>query len=230
MPKSKTSFAQKALDFHFALSPDLPVPEGVDVIFPYENQATKDAMRAFYQRFYADDGDRIFMFGINPGRFGAGITGVAFTDPVRLESPCGIENPFDKKAELSSIFVFEVIQAYGGPEAFFKDVYITSTSPLGFLKDGKNYNYYDSKALTNSVEPFIIDCIRKQMDFGLRKKTVICIGTGKNFAYLDKLNAKLGLFEKILPVPHPRWVMQYRRKRMEEFVDVYLDAFSQLKK
>ena len=31
-----------------------------------------------------------------------------------------------------------------------------------------------------------------------------------------------GFFERILPLPHPRWVMQYRRKRKEEFVGQYL--------
>lgn len=39
------------------------------------------------------------ILGINPGRFGAGTTGIAFIDPIRLENECGINNSFPKKVE-----------------------------------------------------------------------------------------------------------------------------------
>ena len=68
------------------------------------------ALTAFYQKYYTDSQPRNFMFGINPGRFGAGITGVPFTDPVRLETECGIQNDFPKKQELSAQFVWMFIQ------------------------------------------------------------------------------------------------------------------------
>ncbi|RMF23421.1 MAG: DUF4918 domain-containing protein, partial [Bacteroidetes bacterium] len=37
----------------------------------------------------------------------------------------------------------------------------------------------------------------------------------------------LQLFERIVPLPHPRWVMQYRRKRLSEFVEAYRRAIEQ---
>ncbi len=39
---------------------------------------------------------RYLILGINPGRFGGGITGIPFTDPIRLQNICGIENDFQK--------------------------------------------------------------------------------------------------------------------------------------
>ena len=167
---------------------------------------------------------RSFIFGINPGRFGAGVTGVPFTDPVRLVEDCGIENHFEKRQELSAQFVWNFIHAYGGPEVFCADYYITSISPLGFVKDGKNINYYDDKALIKAVEPFVVWNIVTQLAMGGRTDRAICMGEGANFKFFDKLNQKHGFFEEVVPLPHPRWVMQYRRKRMDEFVGRYLDV------
>ena len=52
-----------------------------------------------------------------------------------------------KKQELSSVFMYEMINAYGGAELFYKRFYITAVSPLGFVKNGRNLNYYDDKIL-----------------------------------------------------------------------------------
>ncbi|MCB0784389.1 MAG: DUF4918 family protein, partial [Flavobacteriales bacterium] len=51
-----------------------------------------------------------------------------------------------------------------------------------------------------------------------------CVGTGKNLAYLEKLNAELGLFGNIVPLEHPRYVMQYKARMLDHYVDKYLDA------
>ena len=42
------------------------------------------------------------ILAINPGRLGAGVTNIAFTDPVHLERDCGIANDFPKREELSA--------------------------------------------------------------------------------------------------------------------------------
>jgi hypothetical protein len=31
-------------------------------------------------------------------------------------------------------------------------------------------------------------------------------------------------------IPHPRWVMQYRRKEKEKYIQVYLDVFEKVLK
>ncbi|MEZ4965878.1 MAG: DUF4918 family protein [Saprospiraceae bacterium] len=219
------TFGERIIDFTRALQvPDTPLPPGFEWLFPYEQQQTMQALSDFYRKYYTDDRPRVFMFGINPGRFGAGVTGVPFTDPIRLEAECGIKNDFAKKPELSSGFVWMFINAYGGPEAFCRDFYITSISPLGFVRDGKNINYYDDRGLQKAVEPFIIRNIRTQLELGARRETALCLGEGQNFAYFQKLNAVQGFFREIIPLPHPRWVMQYRRKRVDEFVGKYLEA------
>ena len=208
----------------------MALPPGFEWLFPYDNPETMRALTTFYERFYADIRARSFIFGINPGRFGAGVTGVPFTDPIRLATECGIENGFQKKAELSSAFVWEFIRAYGGAAAFCSDFYITSLSPLGFVKDGKNINYYDDRLLQKAAEPFIAWNIRTQLDFGGQRDTALCLGEGQNFAFFQKLNAAHGFFKEIVPLPHPRWVMQYRRKRMGEFVDRYVAALREVRK
>lgn len=217
------TFAAQVIAFTQALRPpDIALPPGFEWLFPYDNAETMRALTAFYQRFYDDLQTRAFIFGINPGRFGAGLTGVPFTDPLRLETECGIATSFPKKPELSATFVWQFIHAYGGASAFCRDFYITSLSPLGLVKDGKNINYYDDRFLQKTAEAFIVWNIRTQLDFGARREAAICLGEGQNFSYFQKLNASHGFFKEIVPLPHPRWVMQYRRKRVAEFVEKYV--------
>jgi hypothetical protein len=199
---------------------------GIAVMNPYTNPDTWAVASEFYRKFYNDDRPRVFIFGINPGRHGAGVTGVPFTDPIRLEEKCGIPNNWKKQAELSSLFVYAMIDGFGGVEAFYRRFYITALSPLGFTLHGKNLNYYDDKALTRAAEPFILHCIRTQLKTMPTVDTCYCMGEGENFKYFSKLNAQHGFFKQIIPLPHPRWVMQYRRKRVEEFVDLYLQRFA----
>jgi hypothetical protein len=209
--------------------PDLPLPEGFEWLFPYDNPDTMTALTTFYEKYYTGEQPRTFIFGINPGRFGAGVTGVPFTDPIRLEVACGIANPFVKKAELSSVFVWQFIEAYGGIEVFSRSFYITSLSPLGFVKAGKNINYYDDRTLQRSVESFIVWNIRTQLAFGANRDTAICLGEGQNYAFFQKINEKHKFFKKIIPLPHPRWVMQYRRKALEMYVGRYVETLEQAK-
>lgn len=187
---------------------------------PYKNAETQACMTSFYKRFYNDNKKRIFILGINPGRLGAGLTGVPFTDPVCL-SMLGIENNFPQKHELSSIFIHDMIDVCGGHTEFFNRFYITSLSPLGFIRNGKNYNYYDDATLSNIVQPFIIDSIKAQLAFGCDSSKVFCLGQGKNFDYLNRLNEEYKWWERVIPLPHPRWIMQYKRKRKEEFLELY---------
>ncbi|PIQ29310.1 MAG: hypothetical protein COW63_13845 [Bacteroidetes bacterium CG18_big_fil_WC_8_21_14_2_50_41_14] len=45
------------------------------------------------------------------------------------------------------------------------------------------------------------------------------MGQGKNFDYLKMLNDEFHLFKKIVPLPHPRWVMQYKRKELDFWIN-----------
>ena len=216
------SFYRKYFEFIDSLEFPENLPGGVELLNPFRRPETYELARQFYRKFYDDDKKRLFLIGINPGRFGAGVTGVPFTDPIRLETQCGIPNHLDKKPELSSVFVYEMIDAFGGVKDFYANVFFTSVSPLGFVKNGLNINYYDIPELQRFLEPYMVDSLKKQIAMGGIRTIAYSMGKGKNFKYLTYLNEKYALFDKIDHLPHPRWVMQYRLKRKQEFIDEYL--------
>jgi hypothetical protein len=209
-------FADKVIDFYTDMDRNWSLPGGFELIDPFADAEVIDVFSKFYKKYFSQDRERVFLLGINPGRKGAGITGIPFTDPVVLQDVCGIDNSFDKKHELSAIFIHELVMGYGGYEAFYSHFYINSVCPLGFIKEGKNANYYDDRDLLKAVEPHIVEGISKQLDFGCSRKAMVSIGKGQNYKYLKALNDRYGWCEEVLAIPHPRWVMQYRRKSKDE--------------
>jgi hypothetical protein len=218
-------FSDKILKFLFHLQLPFKLPKDVEVLDAHQHEDVQHACKSFYNKYYNDDEKRYLLLGINPGRFGGGVTGIPFTDPIRLEKVCGIKNDFQKKQELSSVFIYDMIEAFGGAEKFYKQFYFSAVSPLGFVKHGKNLNYYDDKNLLEKIQPFIINCMNEQIAFGINTDVCFCIGEGENFKYLQKLNASQNWFNKIETVPHPRFIMQYRVKRKEEFIQQYISKF-----
>ncbi len=189
---------------------------------------------AFYRKYYGDNNKRHLILGINPGRFGAGVTGIPFTDTKRLNDPCGITYSGKVTHEPSSVFVYDVIEAYGGPEAFYNDFYINSIFPLGFTiadENGKekNFNYYDSKDLTAAIYDFSVENIRKQISLGIETDICYCFGTGKNEKFISAINRKHGFFKELIALEHPRFVMQYKSKLKLEYIDKYLQAFGRIR-
>jgi len=225
------TYAENILAFNKGLRLTEKLPDGFDVLNPFTGEASAHIwpiLQSFYTKYYNDKNQRRLILGINPGRLGAGSTGLPFTDTKRLNNICEI--PFDtfRTHEPSSVFVYDVISACGGPEKFYKDFYISSVCPLGFVKPGKkgmvNINYYDDKSLENSITPFVIESLKKQLAFGLRTDVVFVLGTGKNYKYFNKLNQQERFFDEVIPIEHPRFVMQYRSKRKEEFIEKYVRA------
>lgn len=218
------NFAQKVVDF-FDHIPSPKVPEGIEVMNPYQTTEVKGIVEQFFHKYYNDENPRRLIFGINPGRFGSGITGISFTDPIRLEEVCGIPNSFHKRQETSSVFVYNFIEKFGGAELFYQNFFITATFPLGFLKDGKNINYYDDKQLQDSLMELIVEYLNEQLTWNVKTDVAYCLGKGKNLKFLEKLNKQYGFFGEIKPVPHPRWVMQYRYKLRDDFAFEIADEF-----
>jgi hypothetical protein len=216
------SFAKKILTFYQSLDLNIALPDGVEVMNPYQDKEAMKLCSSFYNKFYGDDQNRTLILGINPGRFGGGITGVPFTDPLKLEINCGIPNDLKKKTELSADFIYTMIEAFGGPAKFYRQFYISALSPLGFTQHGKNLNYYDSRELQQAVEPFMISSLQTQLKFGINTSVCFCLGEGKNFNYLSQLNDRFQFFGKIMPLAHPRFIMQYKRKTVDVYVKDYL--------
>jgi hypothetical protein len=219
------TFGDQVSAFLGQLTAPSHLPAGLAVMNPYAHGPTRELVRAYYQKFYADGRPRTFVIGINPGRFGGGSTGLSFTDPVRLAEDCGLPNPLKKSPEISSQLVYRAIAAYGGPARFFADFYLTAMYPLALVRAGKNYNYYDDPATTEALWPAILASLRTQAGFGA-KPTAICFGK-KNEQYLRRANGELGLFARLITLEHPRYVMQYQRKSLDHYLDLYLTAFAE---
>jgi hypothetical protein len=226
------SFADKIIRFneHLVYTGD-PLPPGIRIMNPFrESERTMAISNTFYRKFYNDSNKRYLILGINPGRFGAGLTGIPFTDTKRLISECHILYEGKSSHEPSSVFVYEMIHAFGGVEEFYSKFYINSLCPLGFTiidEKGreKNYNYYDSPALQKAVTSYIIENIRTQISLGVETDVCFCFGTGKNENFLRKLNNEHGFFGKIVALEHPRFIMQYKARSKQLYIDKYLSAF-----
>lgn len=224
------TFADHIIEFNQSLDFTGQLPDGIRIMNPFREDAqVLPLSSAFYKKYYNDTRQRRIIFGINPGRFGAGVTGVPFTDTKRLREKCGIDYKGKETHEPSSVFVYEVIEAYGGMEKFYGDLYISAVSPLGFTKTGngkeKNYNYYDSTALTNAVYSFCVECIQKQLAIGIDTNVCYCFGTGKNEKFLRTINNKYGFFKEIVALEHPRFIIQYKSRTKQAYIDKYLEAF-----
>ena len=221
------TFGEQAAQYlsHLELPKGLPI--GVDVLTPFHQQRVQDLIHAFYNRYFNDANSRTFLFGINPGRFGSGLTGIGFTDPVILNR-LGFANSLEQRAELSASYIYELIDFMGGPERFYRHFYITAVSPVGYVKDGKNINYYDQLDLEDALTPYIISQMEEQLHFGA-KDLAVSVGKGKNIKFLEKLNKTHGWFKRIENIPHPRWVMQYRRKQKEEIIKSSADLLLRLR-
>ena len=213
---------EKILIFYKQLKIGRALPKGVKVLSPYQHKSTFELCESFYRKYYQDDRQRQRIVGINPGRFGGGLTGIPFTDPQKLELFCGISNELKKMPELSAEFIYNVIDAYGGLDLFYSQFYFNSVSPLGFTMEGKNLNYYDIPKLQTILKPFIVDCLEKQISFGLNPNTCFVLGEGRNFDYMKKLNQQFHFFKELIALPHPRFIMQCKRKKLMEYVELYV--------
>jgi hypothetical protein len=207
------------------------LPPGIDVLRPFRDDNRVLAWSdAFYDRFYSDLQPRHLILGINPGRLGAGQTGIPFTDTKRLFEYFGLGDGENLTHETSSSFIYRVVDAFGGAEHFYKQFLVSSVCPLGFvsLTKGKevNFNYYDSPDLQKAVTPFIIRCMEKQLEWPINREVVYCLGTGKNLAFLNELNNSHRWFNRVVALEHPRYVMQYKSKQVDAFIAKYLQVLA----
>lgn len=222
------SFAHQVIEFNRNLQYSGKLPDDFQVINPYlDNPETMVVMQKFYRKYYNDSNQRKFLIGINPSRHGAGVTGVPFTDTKRLESICGIKMESDHTHEISSVFIYDIIAAYGGADEFYRDIYINSLFPLAIVRKSKgswiNANYYDDKELFNDVKDFMIDSLRKHLSLNLDTSEVFILGK-KNADFISKLNKEAHLFEKMTVLEHPRFIQQYKSKEKDLYIDKYILA------
>ncbi|MFH6943496.1 SMUG2 DNA glycosylase family protein [Flavobacterium aquidurense] len=222
-----TTFGDKVIDYNYHLHYSGKMPKGFKVLNPYlDNPETIVAMEQFYHKYYNDFQPRKFIIGINPSRYGAGVTGVPFTDTKRLESVCGIKMQSAKTHEISSVFMYDMIAEYGGVDNFYQDFYINSPFPLAIIrqtKEGKwlNANYYDDIRLFEMVKGFMILSLKNHISLGLNTSEVFVLGK-KNANFIQKINKEENLFDRITVLEHPRYIQQYKSKEKQLYIDKYI--------
>lgn len=229
------TFAQKVLQFDNNLSKiSLDLPNGFKVINPFNGESKEQVRRittAFYEKFYNDNNKRRIILGSSPARRGTAVTGVPYEDATHLQKETGIfiDNFYINKS--SSNFLYEVIDKYGGCEKFYNDFYMNFVCPLGIVRTNSkgndvNCNYYENKRLQDSLTSFIVSSIQYQMKFNIDTSICYCIGSGENYNFLSKINEKYSFFESIIPLEHPRFIMQYNSKHKDIFIEKYLKALN----
>lgn len=222
-----TNFAKRVIEFNKELEFPKQLNNGIQVMNPFKkNPEILSIVGTFYTKFYSDNKKRKMILGINPGRLGAGVTGIPFTDTKRLTEICGITIESVKSYEPSSVFIYELIDNYGGSNKFYKDFYINSVCPLGFIEKNEkgnwiNCNYYDYKELFIATKNFIISSLRKQIEFGIDTTTCYVLGK-KNAKFLKIINDEENLFNEIIVFDHPRYIVQYKMKEKENYISEYL--------
>ena len=228
-------FGEKVIAFHEQLVYiGDPLPKGIRVINPFTaSSIAMENIKLFAQKYLDDENPRRIILGINPSRLGAGVTGIPFTDTKRLTSECKIQYTGKPTHELSSVFMYEMIHAFGGVQQFYKNFYINSPFPLAITqlnREGRenNFNYYDSPALEKSVKPFMIKSLRQLIALGIKTDICFCLGMSKNAKILGSLNKEYQLFDKIIPLEHPRFIMQYKSAIKDLYIDKYIRAFASI--
>ncbi|MCA0132144.1 uracil-DNA glycosylase family protein [Winogradskyella alexanderae] len=222
------NFANKVIEFHKNLEYKGQLKENIQVMNPFKaNQEILLILNEFYKKFFSDNKPRRILLGINPGRLGAGATGIPFTDTKRLSQECGIHSTSIQTHEPSSVFVYDLIRSYGGSKAFYDKFYINSVCPLGFIEKNKkgnwvNCNYYDYPQLFEASKEFIIGTLRKQIEFGIDTSKCYLLGK-KNAKFFKKINDDVKLFNEIIVFDHPRYIVQYKLKFKEDYIKAYLE-------
>jgi hypothetical protein len=226
-PPVSATFAQQVIRYLLGLAPTDTLLPGVEVINPYQRAEVQEIVRQFYTCFFDDGHPRVFLLGINPGRFGGGITGIPFTDSVALQQHCGILHQWSATRELSSRFVYAFIERMGGAATFYARFYLTALYPLALVRHGKNYNFYDEPALFTKLKPAIVENIKAQLEFGANRNHAVCLGR-KNGDYLEKLNREYGFFNSLTVLDHPRYIMQYKLRQLDAYLNQYQEVLTKL--
>ena len=229
------TFAHNVLQYNKTLSSiQLNLPDGFRIVNPFavdSKDIVQGITKTFYEKYYNDNEIRYLILGSSLARRGTAVTGVPFEDAFHLQKETGIiiENFYVNKS--SSNFLYDVIEKYGGAKVFYSKFFLNFVFPLGIVKINSkgnevNCNFYDSKILQDYLQNFIIESIRTIISFGIDTSVCFCIGSGKNFSVLNEINKKYKFFGMIIPLEHPRYIMQYNSKNRESFLNKYLTALN----
>lgn len=233
--KQKQTFSDKVFKYDQELgNVKIDLPDSYKLINPYSGRNKKQVLQIvqiFYHKYFNDTNKRRLILGSSPARRGSAITGVPFEDASNLQKETGIAIANFHVSNASSNFLNKVIDKYGGRNKFYRDFYLNFVCPLGICKTNSkgnqvNCNYYENKRVEEILTPFMISALKKQINFGIDTSVCYCIGSGPNYQELSKINKELYLFQKIIPLEHPRFVTQYHPGDEEKYLHKYLNALT----
>ncbi len=232
---NKETFSDRVLEFNNDLSRvTLDLPDDYFIINPFNGNnkdKIKEITNIFYRKYYNDNHKRYLILGSSPARKGTAATGIPFEDASHLYEITGIKIDDFYINKSSSNFLYDVMEQYGGCEKFYKDFYMSFVCPLGIAKINSkknivNCNYYENKQLEKTLYTFIINSLKRQISFGIDTSICYCIGSGENYKFLTELNEKYNFFDKIIPLEHPRFIMQYNSKDKDKYLYKYIEALN----
>ena len=191
------SFADLAIAFNKQVSEQLTnmtvsLPAGFRLQDAFQSAVARELSQDFYRKYYADEQPRTLILGINPGRHGAGLTGIPFTDSQRLESKLELPAKGIRSYEPSSTFVYEVIEKMGGAMDFYRKFFFQSPLPLCLLRKNErnnwcNANYYDRKDLTQALQPLMQWAIGELLRLPLKRGKVFLLGDEQELSVFEIL-------------------------------------------
>lgn len=215
------NFCKEVIEFYQKFENGV-LPEGVVIHNPISTMERRIAIDAFYEKYFDDEKSRVHVIGINPSKINNTSTGVNYTDGFALLNYCGINNDFSKSRELTADFFYKVVMAAGGSEIFYKEVFPWALMPLSITKDGSYINYYDC-----SVQEALKDIVEENMRWVSKlpsRGRLVVLGKGENLKSFKNLSGTPFGYNTVLSLPHPRWIMQYNRDKVDQYIDIYLES------
>ncbi|MDR0897048.1 MAG: SMUG2 DNA glycosylase family protein [Oscillospiraceae bacterium] len=203
--------AGRILQHRSELSQDVPMlPIDYHALIP----PITERLAAFYHQHYSDTHPRRLILGSSPARRGSAQSGIPFVD----DAP-----------RPASAFLADVIAGCGGEEAFYKQFLMDFLCPLALVRTTAqrrevNANYYESTALQQALTPLMLAHLQGLIALGIDRSVCFCIGSGENFRFLSQINAAQGFFERLVPLEHPRFIMQYHAAQRGVYLEKYLRA------
>ena len=230
--KKINTFSDRVISFYNDLeNVDIKLPGGFKIINPYNKDNIKEIVNKFYNYYYNDNNSRRLIIGSSPARRGTALTGIPYEDAEHLQNTTGIFIDKFYVNKSSSNFLYDVIDMYGGCDKFYSKFYMNFICPLGIVRinsNGRkvNCNYYENKKVQEVLYSFIVESIKKIIDLGIDTSICYCIGSGDNYKFICDLNNKYHWFKDIIPLEHPRFIMQYNSKNKDEYLKKYLEALN----
>ncbi len=220
---SRVTYSDQVISFYRDFAVGDIFDNALQLHNPFDAPSRREIMTAFYEKFFKDEAPRTHILGINPSRLSNTSTGVHYTDGFALQTYCAIENNFSKSRELTSDFFYRVVERMGGTHDFFAKIFPWAAMPVALTDHGEYANYYE---VENERVSEIVSQNLKWLTGLPRSGKLVVLGLGDNQARVKQMEGFPFGYQDIRYLPHPRWVMQYNRKRLDQFIEMYIDALA----